>query len=78
MDEKSAKELIREASYDVEPDTISSDRVVSLSIAEAMIDKAVKEVFNDIDNFLNRYDFWCTGSEFDLEYKKLKKKHLPE
>jgi hypothetical protein len=43
--EQTALELIREASFETEPDRTNSDRAVNLTIAECMIGKAKKEVF---------------------------------
>ena len=39
------------------------------------IQETKKEVFDDIDEFVKRYDFWLTNSTTDIAYKSLKKKH---
>ena len=56
--EQTALELIREASFETEPDRNNSDRAVNLTIAECMIEKAKKEVFEDLDNLILTDDDW--------------------
>ena len=43
---------------------------------EIAIKEAKKEMFDDIDQFVRKYDFWLTNSEVDIAYKELKKRHL--
>ena len=35
-----------------------------------------KEVFDDVDQFVRKYDFWLTNSEVDIAYRELKQRHL--
>ena len=37
-------------------------------------DDAVEKVFEDVDKFIRKYDWWMTGSKVDIAYKQLKKK----
>ena len=35
-----------------------------------------REVFDDIDKFVKKFDFWMTGSRIEVEYRKVREKHL--
>ena len=41
------------------------------------INKVITKVFDDIDKFHKKYDWWITNSKIDAAYNELKKRHLP-
>ena len=78
--EQTALELIREASFETEPDRNNSDRAVNLTIAECMIEKAKKEeaksIFAAIEKLKIRRGSHSMIDEED--YQQLKEQFLNE
>jgi hypothetical protein len=69
--EQTALELIKEASFETEPDKNNSDRAVNLTIAECMIIKAKKEVFDEIEKELYNRDKDHFEYNIEATFKKL-------
>ena len=56
-------------------DSTTFKKILNVFMKQA-IQEAKKEVFDDVDQFVRKYDWWITGSKVDIAYKKLKQRHL--